>query len=116
MTGKPEEPLIYQEEPLPNGYVSYSVTQQMLPPSTGPNVRGCAIYIPRQQDVPGISVSIVSSEAATQMAVYSLKVNEDVAGFMQIAIEAQPILNSESAAGLHYCNLVAIGRPLAAVS
>ena len=113
---KPEEPLIYNEEPLFDGYVSYSVTQQMLPPSTGPNVRGCAIYIPLQKEMPGISLSIVTSDGGALMAVTSLKINENVSGFMQIGVAAQPILNKDSAAGLHYCNLVAIGKPLAAIS
>jgi hypothetical protein len=112
---KPEEPLSYGEEPLPNGYVSYSVTQKMSMPTGSPGVRSVAIYIPKQKDIPSVSVRIISSAAATLLMVTSVKINEDVAGYMQIAIAAQgiPPGTSSGAAGQHYCNIVAIGKPLA---
>ncbi len=107
---KPEEPLAYNEEPLPNGYVSYSVTQKMSMPTGSPHVRSVAIYIPKQKDVPSVSVQIIDFAAAALLMVTSLKINEDVAGYMQIAIAAQA-LPGGTAAGEHYCNIVAIGKP-----
>jgi hypothetical protein len=49
--------------------------------------------------------------------VYSVKINEDVGGYMQIAIEAQTLPpGANPATGLHYCNIVAIGKPLSAAA
>ena len=108
---KPEEPLLYDEEPLPFGQTSYSVTQQMTEPDCAPHVRGVAIYLPLQTAVPAISIRIVSSAGSVPLVIYALKINENVGGWMQIAIEAQALPPADNAAGVHYCNIVAIGTP-----
>ena len=110
---KPEEPLLYDEEPLAFGRTSYSVTQQMTEPDNSPHVRGVAIYIPPQTGIPHISIRIVSSAGSVPLVIYALKVNENAGGWMQIAIEAQALPPADNAAGVHYCNIVAIGTPAA---
>jgi hypothetical protein len=116
-SGKPEEPLAYNEEKLAFGYVSYCVTQQMTEPTNSPHVRGVAIYIPKLLDIPSVSIRIVSHAGSALLMVYSVKINEDVGGYMQIAIEAQTLPpGANPATGLHYCNIVAIGRPVSAAA
>ena len=112
---KPEEPFAYDEEPLPHGYVSYSVTQRMTEPTGSPHVRGVAIYIPMQQETPSVSVRIISHEGSALLMVSSLKINDDVAGYMQIAIAAQTLTPGQHATGVHFCNIVAIGKPITAI-
>lgn len=111
---KPEEPLTYDEEKLPFGCVSYTVTQQMTKPEDADHVRGCAIYIPQLTDIPSLSIRIVSHAGSALLRVSSVKINENVGGYMQIAIAAQTLPpGAEPATGVHYCNLVAIGKPKA---
>jgi hypothetical protein len=110
---KPEEPLVYGEEKLAFGYTSYSVTQKMTEPTGSPHVRGVAIYIPKLKDIPNLSVRIISSAGSALLTVYSVKINEDVAGYMQIAIEAQSLPpGAHPASGVHHCNILAIGKPV----
>ena len=110
---KPEEPLAYDEEPLPFGYVSYSVLQKMTEPTGGPHVRQVAIYIPRLLDIPSVSIRIVSHAGSALLRVSSMKINENVGGYMQIAIAAQTLPpGAEPATGVHFCNIVAIGKPI----
>ena len=42
-----------------------------------------------------------------------MKINENVGGYMQIAIAAQTLPpGAEPATGVHFCNIVAIGKPI----
>jgi hypothetical protein len=113
---KPEKPLQYDEEPLPHGYVSYSVTQLMGVPTGGYHVRQAAIYIPQQHGIPGLSVRIIADASASPLMISSVKINENVGGYMQIAIAAQTLPKGSDTAppvvGSHHCNIVAIGRPI----
>jgi hypothetical protein len=110
--GKPEAPLACHEEPLPSGYRSYSVLQEMTMPDGAHHVRGCAIYLPRMTGVPSVSVRIVSHEGSALLHVTSLKINDDVGGWLQIAVAAQSLPpGAHPATGVHYCNLVVIGKP-----
>ena len=118
---KPEEPLAYDEEKLPQGYVSYSVTQVMKEPTDSHHVRGVAIYIPHLHEVPSLSVRIIADERASPVMITSVKINENVGGYMQIAVAVQTLPPPPGAPppqptpviGVHYCNIVAIGRPVA---
>ncbi len=87
----------------------------MSEPTGSPHVRGVAFYIDRLYDTPTVSIRIVSSAGSALLAVYSLKINEDVAGYTQIAIEAQTLPPGGPATGDYFCNIVAIGRPVAPV-
>ena len=62
-------------------------------------------------DAPSVSIRILSDLGSTPLMVTSLKVNEDVSGFTQVAVAAQTLPPGGAATGKHYCNLVAIGRP-----
>lgn len=110
---KPEEPLLYNEEPLAFGRTTYSVTQQMTKPTGSPHVRNVAIYIPRQTGVPDISIRIVSSAGSVPLVLFSVKINDNAEGWMQIGIVAQALPPADNAAGFHYCNIEAIGTPAA---
>mgnify|MGYP000512918537 CR=1 FL=1 len=112
---RPEMPLACHVEPLPRGFASYSLTQKMIEPTGSPHVRSVAIYLPRMQDIPNLSVRIISSAASALLMVTSLKINEDVGGYMQIAVAAQSLMGGP-ATGVHHCNIVAIGKPMAAIS
>lgn len=111
---RPEDPLVYNEEKLPHGNVGYSVTQVMSEPIGSPHVRGVAIYIPRLRELPNLTIRIIGNEGSSPLMVSSLKINEDVGGYMQIAIQAQILpLGASRVVGSHHCNIVAIGHPLA---
>ncbi len=111
-TGKPEAPIACHEEPLPSGYRSYSVLQEMTMPDGSDHVRGCAIYLPRMVGVPNVSVRIVSHEGSALLHVTSFKMNDNVGGWLQIAVAAQSLPpGAHPATGVHYCNLVVIGKP-----
>jgi hypothetical protein len=112
---RPEMPLACNVEPLPNGYVSVCITQKMIEPTGSPHVRGVAIYLPQMQDIPNLSVRIISSAASALLMVTSLKINENVGGYMQVAVAAQGV-SGGPATGVHHCNIIAIGKPLAAIS
>jgi hypothetical protein len=109
---RPEKPFACHVESLPRGLFSYSFTQRMTQPNGSLHVRSVAIYLPRMLDIPNVSVRIISSAGAALLMVTSLKINEDVGGYMQVAVAAQS-LDGQPAAGVHHCNIVAIGKPLA---
>lgn len=111
---KPEEPLHCHEELLPDGYVSYSVTQVMSEPTGSHHVRAVAIYIPRLREVPSLSVRIIADASASPVMVTSVKIDENVGGYMQIAVAAQTLPpGAPPVVGVHHCNIVAIGQPVA---
>ena len=83
----------------------------MTMPDDAPHVRGVAIYIPKLLETPTVSVQIVTNEGGARMMVTSLKINLDVSGYTQIAVAAQVIPPGTDAAGVHHCNIVAIGKP-----
>lgn len=109
--GLPETPLIYCVEPLAFGKASFSLLQKLTVPTGSPHVRGAAFYIPRLVDVPSISIRIISHAGSALLAITSVKVNDNVSGWMQIAVQLQTLDNSP-AHGTHFCNIVAIGTEL----
>lgn len=111
--GLPETPLIYCVEPLAFGKTSFSLLQRLTVPTGSPHVRGAAFYIPRLVDVPSNSFRIVSHAGSALLAITSVKVNDGVSGWMQIAVQAQT-LDGSPAHGTHFCNIVAIGTELSA--
>jgi hypothetical protein len=111
MPPRPEDQHAYNPEPLPNGYVSYSVTEKMIMPDGSPGVRSCSLYIPKQKDVPSVSIRIITHQGGALLMVTSLKIGLDVSGLTQITIAAQPVHPDIPATGVHYCNIVAIGKP-----
>ncbi len=114
MSTPPEIPLYCNEEQLPDGFVSYCAAQKMSEPTGSPHVRSVAIYIPKLKECPTVSVRIITHAAGALLTVTSLKINLDVGGYTQIAIAAGPLPpphGGATAAGVHYCNIVAIGKP-----
>ena len=118
---KPIEQPLYDEEPLPFDCVSYSVTQKMIEPTGSPHVRSVSIYIPQLTGIPSVSIRIISQADPTLpppkagpalLRVSSLKIDNNVSGSMPITIAAQTLPPGTSpATGIHYCNIVAIGKP-----
>lgn len=101
----------YQTEPVTFGKSSYSSFVEMGIPDGSPHVRGAEFRLPRFSDTPGVSVQIVASQGAIPIAVHSLKINDNVGGSTQIAVQAQTI-SGGPAAGRYWCSIVAIATPL----
>jgi hypothetical protein len=97
-------------DPATHGHVSFCATGEMTTPTNSPHVRGIEFRIPRLRNCPSVSVQIVHSVGAPPLVVYACKINDNVGGMTQIAIEAQT-LEDQPAAGLYHCNIVAIGIP-----
>lgn len=107
--GLPEKPLAYCVEHVAFGKTSFSITHEMTTPTGSPHVRGAAFYLPRLTDIPSLSTRIISHAGSALLIITSVKINEDVGGWMQIAIAAQSF-DGSPAHGKHFCNIVAIGR------
>lgn len=97
-------------DPATFGKVSYCSTAEMIIPDGSPSVRSAEFRLPRFTDAPTVSVQIVRSENATPLAVYALKINDNVGNATQIAVSAQSIAGGP-AAGRYWCNIVAIATP-----
>ena len=114
--GLPEKPLAYCVEHVAFGKTSFSITHELTMPTGSPHVRGAAVYLPPMVDMPSISIRIVSHAGSALLTITSVKVNENVSGWLQIAIAAQTF-DASPANGKHFCNIVAIGqekmRPMA---
>jgi hypothetical protein len=93
------------------GNVSYCSTGKMSMPDGSFHVRGMEFRIPRFKSVPSVSCQIIGEKDACPLVVYALKINDNVAGMTQIAIEAQT-LDGKPASGVHHCNILVIGSPL----
>ena len=107
--GLPEKPLAYCVEHVAFGKTSFSITQEMTTPQSSPHERGAAFYLPHMVDMPSISVRIVSHAGSALLTITSVKVNENVSGWLQIAVAAQTF-DGSPASGKHFCNIVAIGQ------
>jgi hypothetical protein len=103
-----------QSDPM-TGYSTnptvYCATGLMTQPTGSPHVRGIEFRLPRFKDPPAVSVQIAASVGASMLSVYALKVNDNVSGQTQVAIEAQTIVGGP-ANGTHYCTIVVTGLPL----
>lgn len=108
---RPERPLACHVDALPDGLVSYALTQEMTQPDNSPHVRSVAIYLPLMEQVPTVTARIISDANAALLMITSLKINHDVGGYLQVAIAAQTLFGAKPAVGTHYCNIVAIGKP-----
>jgi hypothetical protein len=107
----PEEPLAYHEDKLDWERMSYCVTQELREPTDSPHVRAASMYVPHLEDVPSVSVRIISDPGSTPLMVSSLKINKDVAGYTQITVAAQTRPPAGGPVkGAHYCNIIAIGK------
>jgi hypothetical protein len=97
------------------GYASdptvYCATGLMTEPTTAPHVRGIEFRLPRFKQAPIVSVQITAAVGSSLLAIYSLKVNDNVGGQTQVAIEAQTILGGP-ASGEHHCTIIVTGLPL----
>ncbi len=100
----------YQYNPVAFGNASYCSTGTMAMPTGSFDVRSIGFRIPRFTAMPSVSVRIIGDEDASPLTVYALKINDNVGGMTQIAIEAQT-LDGEPAAGTHICNVMAVGPP-----
>lgn len=89
----------------------YCATGRMTEPTASPHVRGIEFRLPRFEAPPGVSVQIAASAAASLLAVYSVKVNDNIGGQTQVAIEAQTIAGGP-ASGVYHCTIVVTGVPL----
>lgn len=98
-------------DPATFGKVSHCSTCAMVVPDGSPHVRSAEFRLPRFSDTPSVSVQIVRSEGATPLTPYALKINDDVAGSTQIAVQAQSV-DGQPAAGRYWCSIVAIATPL----
>ncbi|MDE2364751.1 MAG: hypothetical protein KGM42_18905 [Hyphomicrobiales bacterium] len=100
-----------QEEQLAFGGRSYSATGRMTTPDGSPHVKSMEFRLPRLGGCPSVSCQIVPHQGAKPLAAYSLKINDNVSGQTQIAIEAQT-LDGGAAHGDHDCNIVAVFAPV----
>jgi len=100
----------YTYDPVAFGNVSYCSTGTMSMPTGSFDVRSIEFRIPRFTAVPSVCVRIIGDKDASPLKVYALKINDNVGGMTQIAIEAQT-LDGKPAAGTHLCNIMAVGPP-----
>ena len=84
---------------------------QMGEPTGSPHVRGIEFRLPRFIRAPVVSAEILGAPGSSMLAAYSVKVNDNVSGSTQVAIEAQTIFGGP-AAGQHYCSIVVKGIPM----
>jgi hypothetical protein len=89
----------------------YCATGLMTMPTGSPHVRGIEFRLPRFKEPPGVSVQIAASVGASMLSVYALKVNDNVGGQTQVAIEAQTIVGGP-ASGTYHCTIIVTGLPL----
>jgi hypothetical protein len=99
MTGYPANPTVY------------CATGIMAEPTGSPHVRGIEFRLARFKHAPVVSVEIAATLGASLLSVYSVKVNDNIAGQTQVAIEAQTIMGGP-AEGDHYATIIVTGFPL----
>ena len=103
-----------QSDPM-TGYVNnptvYCANGVMAEPTGAPHVRGIEFRLPRFRQAPTVSLQIVAPHGSSMLAVYSVKVNDNVGGQTQVAIEAQTVLGGP-AQGEHHCAVIVTGEPL----
>lgn len=97
-------------DPVEFGGISYCSTGEMITPAGSPHVKAIEFRIPRLKVCPSVSHQIVGGKDASPLVIYAVKINDNVGGMTQIAIEAQT-LDGKPAAGTHRCNIVAIDAP-----
>jgi hypothetical protein len=99
MTGYAENPSVY------------SSMGKMAEPTGSPHVRAIEFRLPRFKTAPTVSMQITAPHGSSMMAVSSVKVNDNVSGQTQVAIQAQTIRGGP-AQGEHYCTITVSGTPL----
>ncbi|MCC0003685.1 MAG: hypothetical protein H6872_00475 [Methylobacteriaceae bacterium] len=97
------------------GYVEnptvYCATGQMSEPTGSPHVRGVEFRLPRFRQAPVVSLQITAPHGSSMLGIYAVKVNDNVSGQTQVAVEAQTIKGGP-AHGEHFCSIVVTGFPL----
>ena len=86
-------------------------TGVMSEPTGSPNVRGVEFRLPRFKQAPVVSVQVSASIGSAMLSVYATKVNDNVAGQTQVAIEAATVSGGQ-AAGDYYCTIIVTGMVL----
>lgn len=99
MTGYGENPTVY------------CATGKMSEPTGSHHVRGIEFRLPRFKQAPVVSLQITAPHGSSMLGVYAVKVNDNVSGQTQVAIQAQTIKGGP-AQGEHYCSIVVTGIPL----
>jgi hypothetical protein len=82
---------IVTQDPVTFGKVSYCSTGKMSMPRGFSHVRGIEFRIPRLNECPSVNCQIVGGDDASSLVIYSFKINDNVDGMTQIAIEAQTL-------------------------
>ena len=103
-----------QSDPMTGYPVNPTVscaTGIMSEPTGSPHVRGIEFRLPRFKQSPTVSVQITAPHGSSMLAVYSLKINDNISGQTQVAIEAQTIKGGP-AQGEHHCTIIVTGIPL----
>lgn len=98
MSGFPTNPTVYTSVGL------------MSMPDNSPHVRGIEFRLPRFKSAPTVSAQIIAPHGSSMLALYAVKVNDNVSGQTQVAIEAQTIRGGP-AHGEHFCMITVIGQP-----
>lgn len=106
-------PPVHGPDAILFGGLSYSSVGTMGPSNRGTHVKHIEFRFPRFHVTPQVSLQIIGGQSATPIAVYSLKMNDNVDGQTQIAVEAQTLGNDSNgkpvpAQGTYHCNIVVL--------